>query len=297
MNEIIEKIFETISIKDLKERIDNFEKLGVDFEYEEAFNILKKVFLLDVEGWGISAFKSESREYKEGGIFYRARRMNRERIELTHNDFWEAPAEVVPRGRINKPMEPLLYLSPREPYTPIRETHIKNGIPFLLVAYEAIARINVFGIGVGGGGEGGFSLDTEKKLDIVTEFIKRIFMKNDDKAYVLTNVISQEVCKFDYDGWVYPSVANDGGENLCLKLTAKEKLRVHAAFLCQLEDGNIRTTHAIEVSEEILVYDDWEDSEGSAHQIFGSLLNHNRDNSSEIETREDIGFPVNVLRP
>lgn len=295
MNDIIEAALSTISNQELKDRISKFESSSSDLEYEDALELLKSVILFEIFGFKVSAFKSEKREYKEGSIFYRVRKLKREMLNLKHSDFWEAPKEVIERGRINRPMEQLLYMSPNEPYTPISETHIGQNDPFLLIAYKTTCPLSVFGIGVGGSFDGECTQETEKKLDIISDFVKRNFLKSSGSAYILSNVIAQEICRYDYDGWLYPSVANEGGENLCLKLTAKESLEIQSAYLCELVDEKIKVTHAIQVSDDIQIYDDWEGNDSSAHKILDNLMSFNKDGSSEIETIDDVGYPVNVL--
>ncbi|QEI11472.1 hypothetical protein [Cellvibrio japonicus] len=297
MNDIIETALSALSIQEIKDKISDFESLDPHLQYEDALEKIMNVILFEVGELKVSAFKSEAREYKEGGIFYRVRKLKREILVLKYSDFWEAPKEVIKRGRLNRPMEQLLYISPKEYCTPINETHIKEGDPFLLIAYKAISPINVFGVGVGGNFEGGFTPETEKKLDIISDFIKRNFLKNSDTAYILSNVIGQEICKFDYDGWVYPSVAHEGGENLCLKLSSKDKLEIQSAYLCELVDKKVKFTHAIRVVNEIHIFNDWDSNDSDARKILDGLKGFNKHSGSEIETRNDIGYPINIITP
>lgn len=295
MRDIIETALSTVSSQELKDRISKFESSSSEFEYEDTLELLKSVILFETDRIKVSAIKSETREYKEGSIFFRVRKLKREILNLKHSDFWEAPKEVIERGRINRPMEQLLYMSPNEPYTPIRETHIGQDDPFLLIAYKTTCPLSVFSLGVGERFDGEYTHETERKLNIISDFIKRNFLKKGDAPYVLSNVIAQEIYRHDYDGWVYPSVANEGRENLCLKLTAKESLEIQSAYLCELVDEKIKFTHAIQVNDDILIYNDWKDNDSSAYKILDSLMSFNKVGGSEIETRDDVGYSVNIL--
>ena len=298
MKSIIEAALSTISKKELEDRIFEFESFSSRLGYEDALEALKRVILFEASERGLSAFKAEAREYKVGSIFYRARKLKRGALDFKHSDFWEAPRENIGRGRLNRPMEQLLYMSPSEPYTPINEALVGSDDQFLLIAYEAVCPLSVFGIGVGGDFDGEFTPETENKLDIISGFIKRNFLKNGDTAYILSNVIAQEICRYDYDGWLYPSVANEGGENICLKLPAKEKLEIQSAYICELVAGKINPMKALKVGDEILIFDDWGANNSAALKIFdGLMISLNKDRGFEAETRDDIGFPVNVLEP
>ena len=70
-------------------------------------------------------FVCNSREYKIGGFFYRVRRIEQSIKYLEHSDFWEAPSKFIKPGRLNKPGEQLLYISP-DPGTSKKEVGIEE---------------------------------------------------------------------------------------------------------------------------------------------------------------------------
>lgn len=298
--EHLEQAFSKITFKYIEDELVKLESNLPNLAEDEIYEELKNIIMFDFHGVKISAFKSESRNYQEDGIFFRARKLKAEDTTLNHSDFWEAPKHLIGYGRLNKPKDQLLYVSPNEPYTPIKEAGIKEGNRFLLIGYKVTKPINVFGIGFGGTFNGGFSDLSERKLDLITNFIDRNFLQNSESAYLISSVIARDICEFNYDGWAYPSVANKKGENLCLKLSSKSNLEIHSAYICELIEGKIEYKIAILVKDGMTIYDDWNTTGSNAVKILNSLYKHTGKSSiskpsAQQELRDDIGYPINIL--
>ncbi|WP_333875263.1 hypothetical protein [Methylobacter sp.] len=299
MIKYIDEMLSIVDIDDLKKKFIEFEAKLSTFSDEELPAKIKDAILFDNKGSKVSFFQSEGREYQKGVIFYRVRRLSPSSIKLKYQDFWEPPEHAVGYGRLNKPKERLLYLTPEEPSTPIEEVGVLEGEPFLLICYVSIDVINVFGLGFGGLITEGLSKDSLIKLQLIKDFIDRNFLSDRNLAYKVSSVIASDICDFNYDGWVYPSVANKGGENVCLKLSAKNKLKIEAAFICRLENGQIRTNYSISVGETIQVFNDWDSNNSKAKSILNNLFKINKESFAadrkDKQLREDIGFPIKLI--
>ena len=294
----IELAFSNIPIENFKAKLIELENVLPKLPEEETYSELKKAFLGKVNGVDSLCYVSHAREYKIGGFFYRVRKLEQPIKYLEHSDFWEAPPKFIKYGRLNKPEQQLLYISPGEIETPKKEVGILEKDFFLIVRYEVLKPINVISIGFKDDTTDEFTADTNDKINLITEFINRMFLVNGKHAYKVSSVIAQDICEFEnYDGWVYPSVAHKGGENLCLKLTAKNKLKVHSASICQLYDGkNIHKCAVnIDKDENIIHYIDWDKKDSIAKEIINSWYSENC-NLSTNEVKNDTKFELKSVR-
>ena len=285
----IELTFSKISIEELKTKLTKLENVLPKLPEKEVYKELNKIFIGEVNGVNSLSFVCHSREYKIGGFFYRVRRIEQSIKYLEHADFWEAPSKFIKPGRLNKPGEQLLYISP-EPGTSKKEVGIEESDFFLIIRYEALEVITVMSIGFKDDVTNEFTSDTNAKINLITNFINRMFLENGEHAYKISSVIAQRICGFgNYDGWVYPSVAHKGGENLCLKLTAKNKLKVHSASICQVYDGQDIHKYAVHVDKNIDYYDDWDKPDSIAKK---TIMSWSTDNSNLLtnEVKNDTKF-------
>lgn len=298
MIQSIENLLSHVSVDDIANRIIKFEAELPALSVEELPAKIKDAILFDYNGMKFSSFQSEAREYQKGGVFYRVRRLAPSTSKLEKSDFWEPPKNVISYGRLNKPGEQLLYLTACEPLTPIKEVNILEDEPFLLTCYISTDVIKVLGLGFKSNFTAdGLSKDSLTKLQLITSFIDRNFLSDRESAYIVSSIIASDICDFNYDGWVYPSVANEGGENTCLKLSAKNKLKIEAAFICRLDGEKFRPIYSIAVDEDIQVFNDWDSENSIAESILNNLSRLNRESfsisgQSQITLRDDIGFPT-----
>jgi len=122
-----EEHLRTVDILELTRLIHEFRGLKFsDISTTELFDAIHKVLLWNGKFCYIPAI----REIPALTPFYRVRSLSDSKIPIKnfckHSDFWEAPAAVLTKyGRLNKPHEPLLYVS-LEPNVAVKETHIKK---------------------------------------------------------------------------------------------------------------------------------------------------------------------------
>ncbi|MBB1368986.1 hypothetical protein H5154_21845 [Pseudoalteromonas sp. SR44-5] len=293
---LIELAFSKISVAELKAKLTELENVLPKLPEEEVYDELKKILVVDINGIELSCFKGESRTYKKGGIFYRARDLDPKTEALKLTDFWEPPQDKIKYGRLNQPKQQLLYISPGEIMTPMKEAGIKENNFGLMVRYEAIEPINVMGIGFSDDLLGNFPEDTNNKINLITNFLKTMFLQNNSLSYLISSVIAQKIYDFDnFDGWVYPSVANQNGHNLCLKLPAKSKLKIHSAFIFELINGEPRPYYSILVDEKVYLYNDWKEKNSKAQQILDDMFSDNGQ-LQENEVLSEISYQINFLR-
>lgn len=296
----IEKILSNITLKEFEDRFMLFENNQAQNNTACTAEAIIETIMIEHNGLKFSAFKSEEREYQKDAILYRVRKLEPEKIELTHDDFWEAPEKYVDYGRLNQPEQQLLYVAANNPMTAIKEVGIREGDYFLLTCYKVINSLKVFGIGVGNDFECKLSKESKSKLDALTDFIDRNFLKDTKSAYLVSSVIANSICDLGRDGWFYPSVAHQNGLNLCLKLSAKSNLEIHSSYICQLNDGEISNRFAITVGNDINIHHDWQSKSSKANKILESLFEHNRlhnelNKNEQPKVIKDIGYPIKFV--
>lgn len=187
--------------------------------------------------------------FNKGQKFYRVRRIGNNEItvptkELSQwSDIWNPPEQCVnDYGRLNYPAESFLYTSADYPMLAVNELKLSQSEPFVLITYEAKEDIFVTIIGYHKKRE--YLLEVEnEKLNYLTSFFEDIFTKDvsDQTRYfykVSSNLIKECYTLNDdtQDGWVYPSIANKKGFNVCFKpASALKKLKITGIELCKVE--------------------------------------------------------------
>lgn len=163
------------------------------------------------------------RTYGAGSIFVRARKIDSVLSAPTIQDFWEPPAKVAKKFRLNWDGEAVLYVT-CDTSTAKKETDINPGDIYNLSFYRLVAPIEVT--------ELAFRLRGKQTVieRTIETFVRELLSTPGAKIYDISNVIAKRYLDLSIDGWVYPSVANKKGENLCLKLDAKKKLNLIGAF-------------------------------------------------------------------
>lgn len=179
--------------------------------------------------------------YPKGTIFNRIRPFKEQKEMLEQMNFvqdaWNCPANLVTTyGRLHRPNESLLYVSPNA-ITAIEETKIKYNQPFALIQYEATEDIKANCMGIFNVQEQQHELSSNQlvKLRIINDFIKDEFTRDVGKGTEYLYRTSEFIAKhfFDLpprvvqDAWCYPSIANKPSVNLCFRPEiAKEILQL-----------------------------------------------------------------------
>lgn len=218
--------------------------------------------------------------YNKGSKFYRVRKVASNEISIplketsSWEDIWNPPEHFVTEyGRLNYPLESMLYTSANNPVIAIGESKIKENDSFVLITYEAIEDIQVTIVGFHQ--DSNYLTKTEnEKSNTLTMFFKDIFTKEVKHYQKNLYKISSNLIKECYtindgiqDGWVYPSIANGQGHNVCFKATALGKLKVSGVELCKKE-----SLHGFLV---YYVLDDIDErSKFSYHQIGSEIQAH-----------------------
>jgi hypothetical protein len=187
--------------------------------------------------------------YNKGHKFYRVRRIIDKEINIPPDemkqwgDIWAPPNEFVQNyGRLNYPAESLLYTAADNPIIAINELKLKDGEPFILITYEAKEDFIVTIVGYHQ--ERSYLTEEEnEKSKSLTDFFSDIFTKeikeDNEHLYKITSNLIKECYTIDDEsqlGWVYPSIANKKGRNVCFKPEkAKDKLNVTGVELCKVD--------------------------------------------------------------
>jgi len=237
------EFFKNIDISELKEKIRIYRLLDLtsmnDKEVEDAIN---HVITFDTPRGKMSGLSTFSNKFPIGTRFYRVRQLepNDRTVPLkamsTISDCWEAPKDVVNKGRLNKPQETLLYVS-LSPNTAIEELEIPNNQLCSIIVYEAVSPINIT--------EMHFPRNLEKmnieSQRIIHEFLNSEFSRSikDCSGHIYT--ISEIITKmFDLppegqDAWCYQSVAKESYYNLCIISPANKKLKLIGVQIASVE--------------------------------------------------------------
>ncbi|TMP70437.1 hypothetical protein CWB76_10850 [Pseudoalteromonas sp. S1609] len=204
----------------------------------------------------VSTFPANNRIYLPGGIFYRSRKVNSDKVDYLYDDFWEAPPQYVTKGRLNKQKESMLYLAAKTPETAIKESRVCIGDTYILMLYKAVSEIEV--------GEIGWDFNNE-----AVAFMSTHFKKCGDVAYNISERLAKEVYQFENDGWSYPSVIHESGENICLNLEAKAKLELVGAFLLEqgMEEPQKLAIFDITNKNKIKILNDWDSPNSNARKL------------------------------
>lgn len=235
--------YDSLDTKNLLDELENFiismnSEVDEKTVYEKISNILneKPIFYTN---YIINELE---------GVFYRIRKINS--LNLTTNDFWEPPSEIIKcNGRFNEKNEPLLYTTILDFNLAVKESDIQDSDYFLLIKYQNLEQLKLL-----------FSCDkdenakpffkTEKSFinyKIITLLLFLLFTaerKDNQLIYKINNYIKKKLYKFnenDFDCLVYRSAKSPNKLNAAFKPeSAHKKLKIDEIYYCILENGSIR---------------------------------------------------------
>lgn len=182
---------------------------------------------------------------------YRVRKLTDE--DIAKNDFlsmrkeedaWYPPKHVVNRGRLNKKGECVLYVAD-SPTTAIKETKLATNDLFYLIVYRnkdpfRVAYLDNWKPISGLTDEENFKLQLFNDF-LVSEFTKDVG-EGTEYLYRPSEIIANRFLHHPEKdlGWMYPSISNKNGFNLCIKpKIAQQLLQLVGVRVCRLiEDEN-----------------------------------------------------------
>lgn len=244
----IQSILKQIDPLILMKKITEFRRLNISAmnstEIDKA--------ILDVLCWnGMFCCYTNIKVYPAGTKFFRVKRWKGHTVpdERFHEygDFWETdPKYLNEFGRLNKPGESLLYVSP-DLHCSINEVRI-NDEYFAAIQYTAKTDIKVNMIG------GEFDYDqmgiTDEKVKLIHElynsFLRDEFSRDVGKGTEFLYRISEAIAKsyFDLpprvvqDAWAYTSVQDKKKYNVCFRPDiAHDLLELNGAMVCRLNQA------------------------------------------------------------
>lgn len=243
----IQNILKQIDPLVLMQKISKFRKLNISHMSGEEI----RQAILEVLCWnGMFSCYTNLRTYPSGTKFFRVKRLKgtvlpNERFGV-YQDYWETDAKYLTKyGRLNKPGESLLYVSP-DLYCSINEVHIQDEEPFVAIQYTAKTDIKVNMIG----GEIDYKhlgvYDDRVKLvhEIYNGFLRDEFSRDVGKGTEYLYKVSEMIAKdyFDLpprvvqDAWAYSSVQDKAKYNVCFRPDiAHDLLELNGAMLCKTD--------------------------------------------------------------
>lgn len=181
----------------------------------------------------------------EGQYCYRIRE-NSDSMEcnmknFSLDDFWNPPKEFTSLGRLNQINHPVLYVA-ESPITAFREMKFEVGSEGYLNVYKAVEQLSLRFIGY----------NSTDKLYLI---MKRLFAENvkvtEKYKYKLTQEIANRFFpynEYNFDGWAYPSIANDGDQhNAAIDISKKKKLELVGALKFRVITERIIEVHHLVV--------------------------------------------------
>ena len=241
----IQNILKQVDPFILLQKVTKFRKLNIAYMSDEEINKA----ILDVLCWnGIASCYTNIRMYPAGTKFFRVKKLKGTKIPnerfRAYQDYWETnPKYLTPYGRLNKPGESLLYVSPDLDCC-IDEVHIQKEELFAAIRYTAKSDVKVNMIG----GEMDYDQlgiqDRDVKVvnEIYNNFLRDEFSRDVGKGTEYIYRVSEMIAKnyFDLpprvvqDAWAYSSVQNKMKYNVCFRPDiAHEILELDGAMLCK----------------------------------------------------------------
>ena len=240
MHQGLFKPFDRIDTSALIQNINNFKNL--DLKTVDDKELLGMVNLI------VTNNIVSSKVANEGAIFYRARNktFTIENDGRTTHDVFQSFSEVWyphPKylnklGRLNLARQPMFYAS-QDAITPIHEIRSENGNQFAIMKYQvkkgqslqlAVIALNSYEELIKSTKENfryNWTKKGKKNWRIINDFLKGEFTKHVSEGheyeYRSTNAL---LGSFNYpgcDGFVYPSIARNGGYNLAIKPEAADR--------------------------------------------------------------------------
>lgn len=233
----------------LLKKIAKFRQMNIarmsDKEIEKA--------ILDVLCWeGVFSCYTNIQKYSQGTKFFRVKKLDGSCIPNSrfqeYQDYWETnPKYLKNYGRLNKPGESLLYVSP-DLRCSIDEVHIKENEFFAAIQYTARSDVKVNMIGGDFDYEGMGVYDEKVKTvhEIYNGFLRDEFSRDVGQGTEFLYKVSEKIAKdyFDLpprivqDAWAYLSVQNKEKYNVCFRPDiAHDILKLNGALICKLNDS------------------------------------------------------------
>lgn len=245
----VQEYLKRVDINVLKQKIQEFRKLNIcDMNYNELSNAILNVLCVD----GRFCCYTNTKLLPAGTKLYRAKEWEGTIIPdkrfNKYEDFWETnPKYLSKYGRLNKPHEPLLYVS-LEGECAASEVKLKSNKIFSLIRYTTKEEIKVNVIG----GEFNYSqmgVYDEKVImvhNIYNEFLREEFSREVQDGKEDLYRISEIIAKTYYDlpprdvqdAWGYASVKDKSKYNLCFRPDiAHDKLELDGAMICNKDES------------------------------------------------------------
>lgn len=244
----IQSVLEQVDPLVLMNKITKFRSLNIQSmtDIEISNSILDVLF-----NNGVFSCYTNIKNYPAGTKFFRVKRLDGSTIPNArfkeYQDYWETnPQYLKTYGRLNKPGESLLYVSP-DIYCSIGEVIQESDESFVVIQYTARKTIKVNMIG----GEFDYNtigvLSDKAKLihEIYNGFLRDEFSRDVGKGTEYLYKVSEKIAKdyFDLppklvqDAWAYSSVKDKKKYNVCFRPDlAHELLELNGAMICKLDE-------------------------------------------------------------
>ncbi|MGC5699278.1 RES domain-containing protein [Pseudomonas sp. NFXW11] len=294
----IEGLLRKISCKELKRRIESFNKNYKTFGSDDIYEKIKDVFMIQVGSLRAGAFPAQEKEYDPAGIFYRARIWRKEFEDLPGSEFWAAPGEKIEGyGRINRPAQGLLYTSEGQIHTTFEEIRATPQSKVLLMAYQAKETLRVATMGSRFGVD--LSSDAKKKLDLIRKFINQNLLAAGEGAYLFSSEFTNSIMNSSPDGWAYPSTLVSGGENVCFRPESQHKLELLEVFAFSGTENGKLAPVGFFLPKHDGHYEYQADSEAADARLCNFILKHRRMTSSNdrstLEQRKTVSTTTRLI--
>lgn len=230
-------------------KIAKFRKLNIARMSDDEINRA----ILDVLCWeGVFSCYTNLRTYPKGTKFFRVKKLDGTCIPNSrfkeYQDYWETNPQYLKKyGRLNKPGESLLYVSP-DLRCSMAEVHIKENEPFVAIQYTARSDVKVNMIG------GEFNYEQlgvyDEKVQLIHEmynsFLRDEFSRDVGEGTEYLYRVSEKIAK-DYfelpprivqDAWAYSSIQDKEKYNVCFRPDiAHDILELDGAMICKLNES------------------------------------------------------------
>jgi len=251
LQSIFKKYLSGIDLLELVSQISEFKMLNFN-EISEREIELKIGSILNVRQDILrqTPLLRDFKRYPKDTIFYRVRDLvddEKENFEVplktikTENDIWNRPAKDCKIQRLNSARESLLYTTPEDKLTAIKEKKIQDNENFILIIYESVIDISVIHIGLNPKIDG-LSNEEQIKFILLNDFLTDMFIRDvgagTEYLYKITNVISKRYYKIPYStGYAYPSTADKSKINVCFfDENIKTKLKFKYFLVCTKQE-------------------------------------------------------------
>lgn len=236
------------------DKINRFRALNIrEMSEQEVFSAINDTLCIN----GRFVYFTNNGIYPDGTVFYRVRRLTGAKVPFPElkaiGDLWEPPTHCVKqRQRLNKVGESLLYVTPGDPYVPIKEVHIPDGEYYALIKYIAVQPIKVNIIG-GQYDYNRLGVFDEKAIlihELYNGFLKDEFSRDVAEGLEHLYMVSEMIAKsyFDLpprdiqDAWAYSSIQDKSKLNVCFRPEiAHDLLKLAGAAICKNEDGQLQS--------------------------------------------------------